>query len=159
MTLLYGLSAAPASQPRNVIFGQGLSILIAIAIGHADQWTTWFRQSLATSLSIAAMVKLGVTHPPAGSVALLFATGQYGWGNLLFIMIGNVIAILAATFINNLSDSRQFPSYWGVEDLVRIIFYPERVQEKDSASPAPAPLPSATATSTGKTTAPPSPIA
>jgi CBS-domain-containing membrane protein len=112
MTLLYGLSAAPASQPRNIVLGQGLSMAIGICIGYADNLENWFRQSLSTSLSIAAMVELGVTHPPAGSVALLFATGQYGWGNLLFIMVGNVIAILAATFINNLSDSRQFPSFW-----------------------------------------------
>jgi CBS-domain-containing membrane protein len=112
MTLLYGLSAAPASQPRNVILGQGLSMAIAICIGYADNLTHWFRQSLATSLSIGAMVKFGVTHPPAGAVALLFSTGKYGWGNLLFIMIGNAIAILAATLINNLSDSRQFPSFW-----------------------------------------------
>lgn len=121
MTLLYGLSAAPASQPRNAIVGQAISLTISICVGYADILTVWMRQSLATSLAIAAMVKLGVTHPPAGAAALLYASGSYGWGNMLFMLIGNVIAIGAATLINNWSDTRQYPSYWGlpmVEDMV-----------------------------------------
>lgn len=114
MTLLFGLSSAPASQPRNIIIGQGLSMVIGIAFGHADSLTHWMRQTVSTSLAIAAMVKLGVTHPPGAAVALLFSSGEYGWKNLLFVMIGNIIAILCATAINNASEARQFPSYWGL---------------------------------------------
>jgi CBS-domain-containing membrane protein len=114
MTLLYGLTAAPASQPRNAILGQIVSLTIAICVGYADNLSIWMRQSLATALAVASMVKLGITHPPAGAAALICASGEYGWGSMLFVLIGNVIAICAATLINNWSDQRQYPSYWGV---------------------------------------------
>lgn len=112
MTLLYGLSSAPASQPRNAILGQCLSLTIAIIIGYAEPLTEGLRQSLATAVVIGAMVKLGVTHPPAGAAAILFATGGFGWGSMLFMLIADVLAILTATIVNNMSDSRQYPSYW-----------------------------------------------
>lgn len=122
MTLLYGLTAAPASQPRNVILGQIVALTIAVAIGYAHEYLNlWVRQSLTTALAVAAMVKLGVTHPPAGAAALIFASGPYGWGNLLFLLVGNVIAVGAATLINNWSDMRQYPIYWGVPYVEKMV--------------------------------------
>jgi CBS-domain-containing membrane protein len=122
MTLLYGLTAAPAFQPRNALCGQALSLTIAISIGYADSLEIWLRQSLATTLAVASMVKLGWTHPPAGAAALIFSDG-YKWGNMAFMLLGNVIAFLAAALINNMSDKRQYPSFWGlkpVEDFSRM---------------------------------------
>ena len=64
----YGLTAAPASQPRNAIVGQAVSLVIAQVIGtKADFMEVWLKQSVATSLSIAFMAKLGAIHPPAGT--------------------------------------------------------------------------------------------
>jgi CBS-domain-containing membrane protein len=113
MTLLYGLTAAPASQPRNAILGQSLSLTIAIGVGRLTVLSLWMRQSLAASLAIGAMVKFGVTHPPAGAAAMLFATGAYGWGNLLFVLLGTALSAVVATIVNNSSDARQYPTYWG----------------------------------------------
>jgi CBS-domain-containing membrane protein len=75
----------------------------------------WMKQALATSLAVAVMAKMGVIHPPAGAEALLFASGNFGWGNMLFVLVGNVIAIGAATVINNFSDYRQYPTFWGFQ--------------------------------------------
>jgi len=83
--------------------------------------SVWMQQSLATALSVAAMAKLGVTHPPAGAAALLFSTGQYDWGNMLFVLVGNIIAIGAATVINNFSDYRHYPTFWGLRSISAII--------------------------------------
>jgi CBS-domain-containing membrane protein len=121
VTLLYGLAAAPASQPRSAIAGQIISITISLAISYADNMSIWMRQALATSLAVAAMAKMGVTHPPAGAAALLFASGSYGWGNMLFVLVGNVIAIGAATFINNFSDYRQYPTFWSFRYTIDFI--------------------------------------
>lgn len=114
ITLLYGLTAAPASQPRNILIGQAVSMSIALAISRFESMSSWMQESVASSLAIAAMVKLGITHPPAGASALLFATGQYGWDNMAWVLLGNFVAIVVATFINNLSDKRQYPTYWGL---------------------------------------------
>eukprot|EP00934_Nitzschia_sp_Nitz4_P003986 Nitzschia sp. Nitz4//scaffold25_size161228//12173//13597//NITZ4_002411-RA/size161228-augustus-gene-0.78-mRNA-1//1//CDS//3329544529//3976//frame0 len=63
MTLQYGLTAAPASQPRNAIVGQTLALLIAQGIGQIENMEVWLKMTLATSLAIGVMVKVGVTHP------------------------------------------------------------------------------------------------
>jgi CBS-domain-containing membrane protein len=115
MTLLYGLGAAPAAQPRNAIFGQIVSISIAILIGSISTLDVPTKQSLAAALAIAAMTKLGLTHPPAGAAAVLFATDDsLGWTHLLAVIIGNLVAIGLATAISNWSNKRQYPSYWGL---------------------------------------------
>jgi CBS-domain-containing membrane protein len=80
--------------------------------------SVWMRQALGTSLAVATMAKLGVTHPPAGAEALLFASGDYGWGNMLFVLVGNIIAIGAATVINNFSEYRQYPIFWGLQHAI-----------------------------------------
>ena len=112
MTLLYGLTAAPASQPRNAMLGQAIAVSISLGVSYAEGMTVWMRQTLATALAVAAMVKLGITHPPAGAAALLYASGNHGWGNMLMMLVGNVIAIGSATLINNFSETRQYPMYW-----------------------------------------------
>lgn len=117
MTLLFGLTAAPASQPRNAMLGQIVSLTISILIGKVSYLELWMRQSLATALAVASMAKLGLTHPPAGAAALIYSSGEFGWGNMAFMLVGNLIALLCATVINNWSDKRQFPTYWGVPAL------------------------------------------
>lgn len=113
-TLLYGLTSAPASQPKNAVCAQIFSMAIAICIGYIDGLELWFRQALVTALAIAGMVKLGWTHPPAGASAMIFASVGLGWKSMLFMITGNVIALGTATIVNNLSDKRQYPSYWSI---------------------------------------------
>lgn len=122
-TLHYGLTAAPASQPRNAILGQIISLTIAMAVGYGgDKIERYMRESLATALAITTMVRLGITHPPAGAAALIFSSGALDWTHVLMMIVGNVIAIGTATLVNNFSEKRQYPMYWGVgmiEDFVR----------------------------------------
>ena len=125
MTLLYGLTAAPASQPRNVLLGQAISLCISVAWSHASIIPVWIRQGLATATAVAAMVKLGVVHPPAGASALLFAAGTYGWLNVAFMLVGNTMAVVAAIIINNMRDKRQYPIYWGLRPI-RVILVDKR---------------------------------
>mmetsp|Transcript_28467 Transcript_28467/g.42079 ORF Transcript_28467/g.42079 Transcript_28467/m.42079 type:complete len:590 (+) Transcript_28467:189-1958(+) len=124
MTLIYGLTPAPASQPRNALFGQSVSISIAVLMGMCDTFLPdWFRIPFAVSLAIATMSKLGITHPPAGASAVIFSTmkidskGYY----FLLLLMGNVLAISLATLVNNLSEKRQYPIYWefGVDSLIQ----------------------------------------
>ena len=62
-TLLYSLTPAPASQPRNAILGQTVSLFIAYGFGQTSMDRIW-KHSLATATSIALMAKTGLTHPP-----------------------------------------------------------------------------------------------
>lgn len=101
--------------------GQTVSLLIAHGIGQTSL-EPWFQQTLATSLAIGAMVKLGLTHPPAGAAALLFSTGIRTWKQVGMMILGNVIAILCATLINNLCDQRQYPTFWGLKEVNEALF-------------------------------------
>jgi CBS-domain-containing membrane protein len=59
------------------------------------------------------MVKLGLTHPPAGAMALLFSDENLGWTHMAVALLGNVIVIAMATLINNSAELRQYPTSWG----------------------------------------------
>jgi CBS-domain-containing membrane protein len=128
--LQYGLTAAPASQPRNALVGQTFALVIAQAIGQAENLDPWFQQSLATALAISVMVKLGVTHPPAGAAALLFSTGKFTWEQVAIMLMANVVAVVCAAFFNNLSDRRQYPTFWGLAFLHRQLLGGDDAEKK-----------------------------
>ena len=78
----------------------------------------WVAKALAPATAIAAMAKLGLTHPPAGAACFIYisapaaATNQ-GWLFLLCpLLAGNIICCVMAMVINNLSDKRQYPLYY-----------------------------------------------
>ena len=140
VTLQYGLTQAPASQPRNILYGQIVSLSFALAINLFVSAETWVRVPLTTSLAIATMCKLGITHPPAGgelgfflsflhvsppladspfldtAAAAIFAlsdqsaTAQFAYFGLM--LLGNIIAILTAVLISNLNDKSHYPMYY-----------------------------------------------
>ena len=99
VTLLYGLTAAPAAQPLNAVVGQAMAMVISIFVSQSNL-DLHYKQSIATGLTIFLMVKLGVTHPPAGASALVYASENFGWGNMAFSLIAVWVAILTASFTN-----------------------------------------------------------
>mmetsp|Transcript_31548 Transcript_31548/g.46558 ORF Transcript_31548/g.46558 Transcript_31548/m.46558 type:complete len:570 (-) Transcript_31548:1807-3516(-) len=114
-TLQYGLTSAPASQPRNVILGQALSGIIVLPLTYIpeDILPIWMRQTLATAFVISSMAKMGVIHPPAGASAMLLASGNFGWEHYGLIVAASILSIFPCILINNLSSKRQYPTYWG----------------------------------------------
>lgn len=119
----YGLTASPAAQPRNALYGQFVSISIALSLKSLSQRMSiddedssvpeFLRMAMAVSLSVAVMAKCGIMHPPAASSALIFATDNSVNGiYFLLILFGYIISIIMAIFINNLSQKRQYPIYW-----------------------------------------------
>jgi hypothetical protein len=110
--LLFALPSAPVSQPRNVIGGTLFATIIGLSFSYFKALPIWFRQALGTSTTLAILAKLGLTHPPAGALALICSSGTYHWGHMLFSVIGNFIALLMAILVNNLNKKRQYPQYW-----------------------------------------------
>jgi hypothetical protein len=92
-----------------------MAIAVSVSCAPSFAIPAWLKQSLAGSLAIAFMVKAGVTHPPAGAAAvLLSAYPRPGWKSALTSLIGNAVAIAIAAVVNNLSNKRQYPIYWGL---------------------------------------------
>jgi len=135
MTLQYGLTAAPASQPRNAVMGQAVSGAVSLAFTYIpeDNLPVWLRRAVGPAVAIACMVKLGFTHPPAGAHAVLYASGKYNFGFYALVVLSTVISIIPATLVNNMSTKRQYPTYWAfIPDRLWIAFenlFNKRTQE------------------------------
>jgi CBS-domain-containing membrane protein len=112
--MMYSLSSAPASQPRNAILGQAVSIAIGLSFSYITTIPVWLRVNLATALAVAAMSKFAIIHPPAGAAAFSFASGALNWATMLVFLVGYVITIMISMVLNNWSVERQYPIYWGV---------------------------------------------
>jgi CBS-domain-containing membrane protein len=98
----------------DITVGQTVSISIALVFRYIPM-NTALRTSLATALAVASMVKLGVTHPPAGAATVIFVTNStLSWGSMGFMLIADLLAIGSATLINNISEKRQYPTFWGL---------------------------------------------
>jgi len=115
MTLQYTLTAAPASQPRNVVLGQIVAGAVSLSFTYIPEsvMPVWIRQAVAPAFAIAAMTKLGVPHPPAGAHSVIYAEGKHNWGFYGLVVFCSVVSIVPATIVNNLSQKRQYPIYWG----------------------------------------------
>jgi len=122
LTLQFALTAAPAAQPRNSIYGFALSLVISLLckfllfeLAFVPQWIA---AVIGVSLAIGGMAKAGVVHPPGGAAALIFAMSENSIAKDLslagILLCADLVAIFMATLINNLSDTRQYPMYWSI---------------------------------------------
>lgn len=118
LTLLFSLTAAPASQPRAIIYGQLICISIALLgkyyLVDLARLPIWLVVPLTTSGGIATMTKFGLAHPPAAAaIVALFAQPDFSLMSGVFVLVGNLVAISVAVLVNNLSETSQYPIYWG----------------------------------------------
>ncbi|KAL7533069.1 hypothetical protein ACHAXR_005021, partial [Thalassiosira sp. AJA248-18] len=114
-TLMYGLTAAPASQPRNVVLGQVIAGAISLAFTYIPKelMPIWVRIAVGPAFAIGAMAKAGVTHPPAGAASVLLASGNHNFGVYGWMVLASALSVIPATLVNNMSSKRQYPIYWG----------------------------------------------
>ena len=118
-TLLFGLTSAPASQPRNVIYGTFISGIVGLTMSYLPSSMIQLRVTLAISISTSLMAKCGVIHPPAGALAMMLCTSEdkHEWISWLLYLFGSIIAIFIATLFNNLNEKRTYPQYWKLVNL------------------------------------------
>ena len=64
VTLQYGLTPTPISQPRNILYGQCVALTLALVLNLIVPTGALMRVPLTTAMDIAAMRKLGITQPP-----------------------------------------------------------------------------------------------
>eukprot|EP00593_Proboscia_inermis_P015529 CAMPEP_0171326738 /NCGR_PEP_ID=MMETSP0816-20121228/117640_1 /TAXON_ID=420281 /ORGANISM="Proboscia inermis, Strain CCAP1064/1" /LENGTH=557 /DNA_ID=CAMNT_0011826285 /DNA_START=89 /DNA_END=1759 /DNA_ORIENTATION=+ len=120
VTLQHALTAAPASQPRNVIWGQVISgfvsILITILIPERIL-SHVVRVAFAPALSIGVMAALGIVHPPAGAAAVIYAYHHNEntvvlWTLYICVVLASVLSLIPAILWNNMNVRRQYPTHW-----------------------------------------------
>ena len=138
MTMQYAAFNSPLAQPRNVIGASLIASATALAFTTLSAWiaATFAADGdggadftpdgallvqppwvfvFAPATAIALMHKAGLTHPPAGAVTMLMistpASATWRWV-LTPLLAGNLLCILVAVAVNNISSKRQYPIYW-----------------------------------------------
>ena len=110
--LVFGVWNTPLSQPRNVIGGHFVSTFVGLLIYHVfgnEPWAIAF----AVGLALAMMMLTKTIHPPAGADPLIVMLGTYSWHYLVSpVLIGSIIIVIFALFINNLRSNRNYPTFW-----------------------------------------------
>ena len=74
--LVYGVIQSPLAQPRNLIGGHLVSVLIGVTVQKLVPDAMWLSAPLAVSLSIVLMQVTKTLHPPGGATALIAVTGS-----------------------------------------------------------------------------------
>jgi CBS-domain-containing membrane protein len=116
--LIYGATASPLAQPRNLVGGHLISGLIGVAMYQAFSDIPWLAAALAVSLAIAAMHATKTLHPPGGATALIAVVGSdqvHGLGYLFAIVpaaSGALLMLLVALLVNNVPRTRRYPLFW-----------------------------------------------
>jgi CBS-domain-containing membrane protein len=110
--LLFGATESPLAQPRNLIGGHLVSAAVAVVIV-ALGGTGALAVSLAVGFSLLLMYLTRTCHPPGGATALIGVQGHVGPVFLLVpVLLGVLILLALALFMNNVVHHRQYPKYW-----------------------------------------------
>ena len=111
-TLLYGLTAAPPSQPRNAIYGSAIAGCTGLTLSYMPNEFSDLRASLAAGIAISLQARTGYIHPPGGALAIILSGGKFHWGTILLYLISSSVMILCSMLINNMNEKRKYPQYW-----------------------------------------------
>jgi CBS-domain-containing membrane protein len=121
--LLFAAPFSPFSQPRNVIGGHAIAIVVGVAC--AQVLAPVIAAPMAIALVIMVQMATETIHPPGGGAALIAVSAapkiiELGWLFCVPVAI-SVLVLLAAAMLNNLfvccSAKRRYPS-GGVRKLV-----------------------------------------
>lgn len=104
--LLFGQPKSPLAQPANIIGGYLLAAVIgSVAVTMFPG--AWMAASGAVGLSIAAMLMLRITHPPAGAVPLVAFASHLNMPLLVGVVLGGGAVMIAIAVLHHRIPPRQ----------------------------------------------------
>lgn len=136
----YSAIRSPVAQPRNAVFGQGLSAIVGVAISKLFQLNSnfqdlqWIAGAMACACASLVMCMTNSVHPPGGATAVLAATQStvisMGWWFPPITILGAVVMLIVALLWNNVL--RQYPVFWWTPAEVGTKFSkPKEEEEKE----------------------------
>ena len=107
--LLFGQASSPLAQPANVIGGYGIALVFSLAAAFAFPGDALVAVA-AVGLSIAAMLALRVTHPPAGAVPLVAYASSLAPVELCeVVLVGSFLLVALAVLHHLIPPRQQYP--------------------------------------------------
>ncbi len=110
---LFGLTRAPAAQPRALFGGHLGGALIGIACYQGFGGVLWV-YAFALVLALVVMLLTGTAHPPAGANPVLMVYAHAGWSALWQPVFVGVIALalVAAVWSRLYPGLARYPVVW-----------------------------------------------
>jgi len=110
---LFGLTGAPAAQPRSLLGGHLGGALVGILCFRAFGDATWV-YVLALVVTLAYMLLTGTVHPPAGANPLIMVHAHAGFGALLQpVGLGAALLLIVATIWSRITPGVvHYPCNW-----------------------------------------------
>lgn len=111
--LLFGYPGSPLSQPRNIVLGNTLASVLAVACVAVLGSAPWV-MGLAVGGTIALGQRLRCLHPPAGAIALLGVLLKVQPGFVVMpVLVGSLLLTLMAVLFSQLRrQSTTYPHHW-----------------------------------------------
>ncbi|GAB7323303.1 hypothetical protein MBLNU13_g05777t1 [Cladosporium sp. NU13] len=136
----YSAIRSPVAQPRNSVFGQGLSAIVGVAIAKLFLLNSnfhdiqWIAGAVACACASLVMCMTNTVHPPGGATAVIATTQanviSMGWWYVPITILGAVVMLVVALLWNNVL--RQFPVFWWTPAAVGSKLHkPMKESEKD----------------------------
>jgi CBS-domain-containing membrane protein len=111
---LFGLTGAPAAQPRALFGGHLISALIGVICYQLFGDTLWV-YLLAEVITLGALLLTQTVHPPAGANPLIMIQAHAGFGHLIAVVLVGVtiLALVAALWSRlTLGKTLHYPVKW-----------------------------------------------
>lgn len=110
--LIFGVPRSPLAQPRNVILGNVLGAIIAVALVKIFGTAPWV-MAAAVATTILVMKITRTVHPPAGAVALVGVMSNVSWDFIFTpVLIGACVMVALACITNKAVSSHAYPEHW-----------------------------------------------
>jgi CBS-domain-containing membrane protein len=107
--LIFGQPKSPLAQPANVFGGYFIAALIG-SVAMALAPGLWWVAAIAVGVTIAAMLLLRVTHPPAGAVPLVAFASHLSAELLFTVVVVGALALIAIAVLHHAIPPRhQYP--------------------------------------------------
>ena len=136
LCIIFALTPAPVGQPRQIFAAHLWNMIVGLALRQipsgmdTEDFIGWnsdsyglpliWKQALAVAFGVAGQAKIGILHPPATSLSYAFVTTKsYSWGTISSVYLADVVVVVLALLILNLSESKQYPIYWLGIDISR----------------------------------------
>ena len=104
--VLYDLETA---QPKNILFGHVISILVGILFNEFFG-LSFYTLGLSVGVAVVLMIYLKAMHPPAASNPLVALFMDLSFDYILFpVIVGSIVIILSAILINRYILNRNYP--------------------------------------------------
>ncbi len=107
--LLFGHPATPLAQPANVVGGYGVAAVVGLFFALAFPGA-WWAAAMGVGVAILAMLLMRVSHPPAGAVPILMVVATNAPFQLLGIVLGGSLALVAvASLYHRIPPRHDYP--------------------------------------------------